>query len=191
MYISDFNNGLMREPAILSMFTKDFYVSPIGYEEGNTSNAGSSVSLEKGGSTEFNGVKINFDEFDIAPETMQAMQQGKDFEMGAKLTAEFKGVKKQFELKRKSIGGNVEFTSESLKDFNLDVRLVNLAAGKIDLSLTSLEGEKIQQVEEKKEVLTVTASIKPFINFVWTGVAVMVIGFFVAVARRLKESLVN
>ena len=74
---------------------------------------------------------------------------------------------------------------------NLDVRLVNLAAGKIDLSLTSLEVEKIQQVEEKKEVLTVTASVKPFINFVWTGVAVMVIGFFVAVARRLKESLVN
>jgi cytochrome c-type biogenesis protein CcmF len=191
MYISDFNNGLMREPAILSMFTKDFYVSPLGYEEGGTHDNGSAVSLEKGGSTEFNKVKITFDEFDIAPETMQAMQQGKDFEMGAKLTAEYNGIKKQFELKRKSIGGKIEFTSESLKDFNLNIKLVNLIAGKVDLSFTPIENEKVQQAVEKKEVLTITASVKPFINFVWAGVGIMVLGFFVAVARRLKESLVS
>jgi cytochrome c-type biogenesis protein CcmF len=189
MYVSDFNNGLMREPAILTMLTKDIYVSPIGYEEGNTNTDGSSVSLEKGKTIEFNGVKITFDEFDIAPETMMAMQQGEDFEMGARLTAEFKGIKKQFELKRKSISGKVEFTSEHLKDFNVVVRLVNLSASNIDLSFSSSDGEKSKQGEEKKEVLSVTASVKPFINFVWSGVAVMVLGFFISVARRLKESL--
>src|SRR4030067_2075658 len=85
MYISEFNNGLMREPAILTTFTKDIYVSPLGYEEGDRrAQDGSVFQLEKGGSVEFNGVKIIFTEFDISPETMQAMQQGKDFEMGAK-----------------------------------------------------------------------------------------------------------
>jgi len=41
----------------------------------------------------------------------------------------------------------------------------------------------------KQEVLSVTASIKPYISLVWIGVIIMVLGFFVAVARRLKESL--
>lgn len=41
----------------------------------------------------------------------------------------------------------------------------------------------------KEEMLSVTAAIKPYISLVWIGVIVMVLGFFVAVARRLKESL--
>jgi len=38
------------------------------------------------------------------------------------------------------------------------------------------------------EVLSVSASIKPFVSLVWAGVAIMVIGFFIAMTRRLKES---
>jgi cytochrome c-type biogenesis protein CcmF len=192
MYISEFNNGLMREPAILTTFTKDIYVSPLGYDEGDgQAQDGSVFQLEKGGSVEFNGVKITFNEFDISPETMQAMQQGKDFEMGAKFVAEMKGIRKEFELKRKSIGGKIEFTSESIKDLNLKVELLNLLAGKIDFTLSTLDGIQTQKVEEKKEILSVSASVKPFINFVWIGVLIMVVGFFVSVARRLKESLVK
>jgi cytochrome c-type biogenesis protein CcmF len=61
----------------------------------------------------------------------------------------------------------------------------------IEVVVSSLN-ENQQQVAEqsKEEVLTVSASIKPFISLVWIGVIVMVLGFFVAVARRLKESLV-
>jgi len=183
----------MREPAILTTFTKDIYVSPIGYEEGGDghNHDGSVVQLQKGGSTEFNRVKITFNEFDISPETMQAMQEGKDFEMGAKLAAEKDGVKKEFELKRKSISGKTEFTSESIKELNIKIDLLNLLAGKIDIALSALDGKQMQEVEEKKEILSVTASVKPFINFVWIGVAVMVFGFFVSVAKRLPESFVK
>jgi len=103
MYISEFNNGLMREPAILNLWTKDFYVSPIGYDEGTktTHNHGQESNLEKGNSTELNGAKISFDRFDMPAETMQAMQEGKDFQMGAILTLEFHGKKESFELLRK------------------------------------------------------------------------------------------
>jgi cytochrome c biogenesis factor len=194
MYISDFNNGLMREPAILTTFTRDIYLSPLGYEEGGDdghNHDGSVLQLEKGGSTVWNGVTLTFKEFDISAETMQAMQQGQDFEMGAVLTAEKDGVQKEFELKRKSIGGKLEFTSESFKDLNLKVELLNLQAGKIDIALSSLDGSGIKTIEEKKEVLSVSASIKPFINFVWIGVAVMVIGFFVSMVRRLPESFIK
>jgi cytochrome c-type biogenesis protein CcmF len=193
MYISEFNNGLMREPAILTTFTKDIYVSPLGYEEGGEdhSHDGSAFQLEKGDSTQFNGVNITFIEFDISAETMQAMQAGEDFEMGSVLTAEKDGVSKEFELKRKSIGGKIEFTSESFPDLNLKVDLLNLQAGKIDIALSTLDNKQIEKNVEKKEILSVSASIKPFINFVWIGVAVMVIGFFVSVARRLPESFIK
>ena len=192
MYISEFNNGLMREPAILTTFTKDIYVSPLGYEEGDGhANDGSVFQLEKGSSTEFNGVNIAFTEFNISAETMQAMQAGYDFEMGAKLVAEKNVIRKEFELKRKSINGKIEFTSESIKDLNLKIELLNLQAGKIDIALSTLDGSQTEKVKEKKEILSVSASIKPFINFVWIGVAIMVIGFFVSVARRLKESLIK
>jgi cytochrome c-type biogenesis protein CcmF len=193
MYISDFNNGLMREPAILTTFTKDIYLSPLGYEEGGDghNHDGSVFQLEKGGSTQFNGVNIVFTDFDISPETMQAMQEGKDFEMGAKLTAEKDGVSKEFELKRQSISGKISFTSESFQELNLKVDLLNLVAGKIDIALSTLDGSQTHSVDEKKETLSVSASIKPFINFVWIGVAVMVIGFFVSMVRRLPESFIK
>ena len=34
MYVSSMNNSLMREPAIWNMLTKDFYVTPLSYEDG-------------------------------------------------------------------------------------------------------------------------------------------------------------
>lgn len=192
MYISDFNNGLMREPAILTMLTRDLYLSPLGYEEGDGhSHDGSSVHLEKGSSTEFSGVKLTFEEFKMPADAMQLMSEGKDFEIGATIIAEFKGERKQFELKRKIVQGKTEFTSESIKDFNLKVELLNLTAGSIDISLSTLDGQEQISHQEGKEILTVSASIKPFVNLVWIGVAVMVFGFFVSVGRRLKESLVK
>ncbi len=192
MYISDFNNGLMREPAILNLWTKDFYVSPLGYDEGtNTShNHGQVIDLEKGGVTEYNGAKISFDRFDMPAETIQAMQEGKDFQMGAVLSLEFKGKKESFELFRRSVSGQVQFTDYTSQDAGVKIQLSNLTAGKIQLSVSNLSESSNENVQQTpREVLSITASIKPFINLVWAGVVIMVVGFFVSVSRRLRESL--
>jgi cytochrome c biogenesis factor len=39
-----------------------------------------------------------------------------------------------------------------------------------------------------KDVLIVEASIKPFINLVWSGVLVLLLGFVVTIVRRAKEA---
>jgi cytochrome c-type biogenesis protein CcmF len=187
MYISDFNNGLMREPAILNLVTKDLYVSPLGYEEDDGSK-GDAVSMHKGDSKDFNNVKITFDEFNFPPEAMTAMRAGKDFQIGVNLTAESNGKKQSVNLEMISKGGQKTFTSFDLKDNNLKITLLNLDASKVDLAFSNLDGsDKVQK--KSMEVLTVTASIKPFINFVWIGVLIMVCGFVISVTRRLKESL--
>jgi cytochrome c biogenesis factor len=40
-----------------------------------------------------------------------------------------------------------------------------------------------------KEFFVVDASVKPFINLVWSGVILLVAGFFVAIFRHLGESV--
>lgn len=193
MYIAEYNNSLVREPAILNLLSKDVYVAPLGYDEGteqrSTSN-GESVKLEKGKEVDVQGVRLSFDKFDISAETMTAMQEGRDFQMGAVLTLESNGKVEEFELFRKSTGGEIQFTDYTSKNSGLKIQLLNLTAQMIEVAVTSPDASQQPEVQKtKQEVLTVTASIKPYISLVWIGVIVMVVGFFVAVARRLKESL--
>jgi len=194
MYRSDFNNSIVREPAILTLLTKDIYFSPLGYDPGGeTQNQHSHnhVSLEKGKSTEFDGATISFIRFNMAPETMQLMSEGKDFQMGAVLEVEKDGNKTEVELLRKQTDGNVKFTSFESEDMNLKINLENLSASVIEIALSSLDGT--ENTDENtptvgNEVLSVTASIKPFVSLVWVGVLIMVFGFFIAMTRRLKDS---
>lgn len=191
MYIAEYNNSLMREPAILNLFSKDVYLAPLGYEEGGDDHShGDVVKLKKGVTTEYQNIKITFNKFDILPETMQLMQEGKDFQMGAMLTLEANGKKEEFELLRKSVSGQAVFTEYSSENAGLKLQLNNLTAEMIEVLINPINDTQDHSMEKpKEEVLFITASIKPYISLVWTGVVVMVLGFFIAVARRLKESL--
>jgi len=193
MYMSDYNNSLMREPAILNLFSKDIYLAPLGYDEGTNSDTdphSEVVKLQKGVTTEYQGSKISFDKFNISSETMADMQAGKDFQMGAILTLEANGKKEEFELLRKSVSGEVIFTEHTSENAGIKIQLTNLTAEIIEVSINPINDTHDHSMDKpKEEVLTVTAAIKPYISLVWIGVIVMVLGFFVAVARRLKESL--
>lgn len=191
MYIAEYNNSLMREPSILVMPTKDIYIAPLGYDEGGNQKQSSSLSIPKGSSAEYNGIKITFTKFNMSPDVMKAMQEGKDFQIGADITIEGNGIKEEVELLRKQSGSNVEFTSYESKKLNLKLQLVNLSANGIELIPSALDSKPETNVQPKQEVLTVNASIKPFVSLVWIGVLVMVLGFFVAVSRRLKDSLIS
>jgi cytochrome c-type biogenesis protein CcmF len=193
MYISDYNNSLIREPAILNLFSKDVYLAPLGYDEGK--NAGTEphtevIKFQKGVTTEYQGSKITFDKFNMSPETMQLMQEEKDFQIGAVLTLEANGKKEVFELLRKSVSGEAVFTEYISENSGLKLQLASLTAELIEVSISPLNDTHDHSMDKpKEEMLSVTAAIKPYISLVWIGVIVMVLGFFVAVARRLKESL--
>ncbi len=180
MYVSDFNNSLMRIPAILTLPTQDLYISPLGYDEAKHthSDEGTTVSLQKGISTEFNGVNIFFTKFHLGEGTMAAMQEGRDFQMGAVLTIEKDGSVEEIELLRKQISGKIEFTSFASAEFDIKIKLVKLTANNVEIALSKMAEGVDDKTSPKQEVLYISASIKPFISFVWIGVAVMVVGFF-------------
>jgi len=192
MYVAEFNNSLMREPDILNMVTKDFYVSPLGYNEGGQQhNHGEEFTIQKGNSIDYNGASITFNEFEFPQEAMSSMMSGGAFQIGAKMTVNYDGKSYDIKPLMKSEGGQRNYIPAEVPEANLKVELTNLdASGTVVVSLSSLDGSQSQSTTVAKETLSVEASIKPFINLVWAGVLVMVFGFVISVVRRTKESQV-
>jgi len=192
MFMSDFNNSLMREPDILNKYTRDFYVSPVSYDDGGASTSSSKdshITLSKGDTHIFNDAKISFTSFDFPPEAMAAMQSGGDFYIGAVLDIEYDGKNYTVEPKMINSGGERTFEDAQIEEANLKIEMHNLdASGKVDLQFSSIDGTVTTEQKNSKETLWIEASIKPFINFVWLGVILVVVGFFIAVIRRTRES---
>ena len=191
MYISDFNNGLMREPDILTLPTKDFYISPLSYDQGTGENSeGQSLSLELGSQSDFDNATISYQSF-IKPD-MSAMTTGGSIKMGAVIVVQKDGKTYTDSTVMQGSAGNFDFVAAQFNDANIKVQVQKIdPTTKQAVFIVSNIVNKTQVTTQPKEVLTITASIKPFISFVWIGVLVMFIGFFVSVARRLKESLIG
>jgi len=191
MYIAEFNNSLMREPDILSMFSKDYYISPVSFlDASEQQQGGSQVTIRKGEMYEFNGAQINFTSFNFPEHSMNSMMSGSEFKIGANLEITFEGKKYNAEPVMKVVGGERTFLHAEVKKANLKIEMTSLdAAGKISVVLSPLDGSS-GSTEMPKEIFTVEANIEPFISLVWLGVLVMVLGFIISIIRRSKESVV-
>ena len=188
MYRSDFNNSIVREPAILSLLTRDIYLSPLGYDEGGMNNTiGDKDTLSLGSEIEYEGMKIKYEEF-IKPD-MAAMMSGGDVEMGTKLIVTKDGKDYEISPLIKIKSGQFEYVPAEIADANLKVEVNKIEQSNrnavLILSKINDDGATSNQ---SNEILSVTASIKPFVNLVWAGVLIMVVGFFISMTRRLKES---
>lgn len=190
MYRSDFNNSIVREPAILSLLTKDIYLSPLGYDEGGVDHtSGHKVTLSPGSEIDYEGIKLKYEEF-IKPD-MAAMMSGGDVEMGTKLIVTKDGKDYEISPLIKIKSGQFEYTPAEIEEANLKVEVSKIEQSNhnADLIISKINGDNTTP-NQSNEILSVTASIKPFVNLVWAGVVIMVVGFFISMARRLKESRV-
>lgn len=191
MYISDFNNGLMREPDILTGLFKDIYVSPLGYDDGTQQKpqAGSEVNINLNEETRLFNAKIKYAEF-IKPD-MAVMQSGGDFTMGAKITVDDGKKSVTQDIVMEKHANDVHFPPVDYPELNLRINLVKIdpISKNAVLNITQITSTVQEATIQPKEILSITASVKPFVNLVWLGVAVLVLGFFVSAARRLKETL--
>jgi cytochrome c-type biogenesis protein CcmF len=120
---------------------------------------------------------------------MSAMMSGGDVEMGTKLLLSKDGKEYEISPLIKIKSGQFEYTPAEVKGANLriEVRKIDQSNKDAELIISKINNEN-NTANQSNEVLSVTASIKPFVNLVWAGVAIMVIGFFIAMTRRLKES---
>ncbi len=190
MFYSDFNQGLMRNPDILQTLTKDFYISPISYDDGSESaQSGTTHQIKKGESVKSGESEIKFIDFDFDETSRNNMMAGGEITIGAKL--EIKNYGKTFTATPKyTIRDEQRIdTPAEIKEANLSIRLISLSAdnGSITISASPF-GSSPNSNTVRQEILAVSASIKPFINLVWGGTIIMVIGFIISIVRRSRES---
>jgi len=195
MYVSDFNQSLMRDPDLLNLITKDLYLSPVSYEDAKEANGGEhnhQTTLIKGEPFEFHGSNITFTKFNFPQDAMNSMQSGADFFIGAVIEILHDGKTYTIEPKMKSSSGVKTFEDAVVEGTNLKIELKNLdASGKIEVVINELSktDEPTKEVQVAKGAsLWVDISVKPFINLIWAGTLTIVLGFFISMVRRTKEA---
>jgi cytochrome c-type biogenesis protein CcmF len=190
MFIADFNNSLMREPDILVGLTKDFYVAPVSYSDSQENQQGTPATMKAGDKITHEGKEITFNKF-ILPKDMSAMQNGGKFRIGVNMTVSYQGKSYDVEPYMENEGQGPTYFPAEIKDadFKISITAMNATNAEVSLLLSSISKQQSASTIPK-EILTIDASIKPFISLVWIGVLTMVAGFIIASFRRSKESLV-
>jgi cytochrome c-type biogenesis protein CcmF len=112
--------------------------------------------------------------------------------MGTNLVVTKNGKTYNVEPVLKKTGRDFIYVPVEIQEANLKIQLkkIDPTTQTAEYIVGKLKGDTTQ-TKAPKEVLTVAASVKPFISLVWGGILVMVVGFFVAVSRRLRESLIK
>jgi cytochrome c-type biogenesis protein CcmF len=185
------NQGMMRNPDIESFFTYDIYVSPIGLEE-NKIDASGNIVLQKQESVTVGNAKVTFTDFDMSGHTATGTTGG--MKVGVKLTIT-KGTAeetivpyviygekepKYFSAESKLLGGQVQL---------LSMNIGGMGDGKSSIVLSMFHAESIPH-SAAKEVLTVEASVKPFISLVWIGTLLLLTGLVLSILKRRKADTV-
>ncbi len=205
------NYDIFSHPALLgfigkNMLTRDLYLSPQALEEegGNepqVSQYGISVPLNLNGPVKLGRYTLTFKGFHVADDQQQAMVAGQAFELGSTIdlaTTDGK-VEEITPTNKISPGGQGQLntvTTKSGDQFTITDMHVDDKTKEASVMIGYLPSKNspdasllmhASQPQEKKQVLVLEATIKPFINLVWSGVIVMIIGFIVTWRRRRED----
>jgi cytochrome c-type biogenesis protein CcmF len=180
LYWSEYNQAMMRKPAIKRKLTEDIYFAPLEYNQKEYIFS-EPFSLSRGEEKEIEGYKIKFLSFDMMPH-----QQGGEFRVGAVLEVNHQGQKATATpaiiFKEQNQTTQIE---AQLPDDNL-IFLEKVMADQKMVVLSIAQREK-----ESGEILVLEVSRKPLINLLWLGMIVIMAGLFLTTWRRSKEAKNN
>jgi cytochrome c-type biogenesis protein CcmF len=195
MYYTAYNDGLMRNPDIANLYTKDFYLAPLSLEQKNDSVAGmQNVELKRGETKMIGTLRITFVDFDFPDMQKGAMLEGKEVRIGAKLLVREGSRKEEPVTPAKIIKGG-EQRDETVKIGNsYEIMIAGLHPdrearenSRVEIGVKDLQAAS-REPASQGDVLMAEASVKPFINLVWSGVIIVIVGFLVTIVRRGQEA---
>ncbi|HTY01147.1 MAG TPA: cytochrome c biogenesis protein CcsA [Bacteroidota bacterium] len=199
MYYSKYNDGLMRNPDIRNLYSHDFYLAPLSLEQpSSVTNAGvTTTTLKLGEEKAIGSIKVKFVDFDFPENQREAMLEGQDVQIGARLMVTGKGTGPEQIVPKKTIKkGQMDdepATYENAYEFALGQLRPdqdNRENSTIELSIKDLAVSRAaeQAAAGQGDILVVEATVKPFINLVWSGLIILLVGFCVTIYRRFQES---
>jgi cytochrome c-type biogenesis protein CcmF len=195
MYYSEYTKGLMRNPDIANLITRDFYVAPLSLEQDSGTGKIEKSLFKKGQKRKVGDLEVTFLGFDFPVMEKAAMMEGKDVRIAAKLEIKEYGKRGVIVTPVMSISGGqtqakparfadrYEFSIVGMKPDRESQENSTVEVGMVDLKQASDLGASGQG-----DIFVVEASVKPYINLVWSGVIVLLVGFLVTIVRRTQEA---
>ena len=181
--------GIMRNPDIVSHLTSDFYLSPMSLEPPEEGAAPLEFDLQKGQMREVDGVAVTFAGFVMGGHMGEGMSQ-KEAEagVGASLLIQ-KGDQTEAISPRlipAAEGPHHPGVPSRLLGGDVQLLAMNISMGEGPSTIT-IGVARAGEHASKPDVLIGEASIKPFISLVWTGTVLMMIGFALAIVKRWRD----
>ncbi|HAX49174.1 MAG TPA: cytochrome c-type biogenesis CcmF C-terminal domain-containing protein [Ignavibacteria bacterium] len=189
MYYSEYSEGIMKNPDIANLVTRDLYLSPMALEEPGQFTPNDMHSFKKGEEKDINGMKVKFVDFDRTKFNRDEMESGKLNVMGAEFEVTIDGKTEKIiaEQEISNNGANplpVKPAGNDKYTFYFTKMSVETEA---TVELAVIDEEKMEHSHGAPETLILTASVKPFINLVWGGTIIMVIGFYLSLLTRHRR----
>jgi cytochrome c-type biogenesis protein CcmF len=178
--------SLIRNPDVVNLMTKDFYVSPLSLEAGSNGHTEDLVTVTEAAPVEAGGMRFHYNGYAIEKGTLSA---------SVEVTKDGKTDRVKLLMKNMA-SDNIEFVPAAVHN-NIVLTISSLNPNPGDKNLSSItiriDGLHDHSMEESSSVdtLIIEASIKPYINLVWMGTFILIIGFIITIVRRWEESLQN
>jgi cytochrome c-type biogenesis protein CcmF len=144
------------------------------------------LNLKKGEEKEIHGMRVKFVNFDMSKFDRESIQEGKDNIMGAELEVTKDGKTQKVIVEQKITSSGTENIPSKISDYdNYTYYLLHMSVSGESVVDVAVVDDSIPK-SDAPETLVLTASIKPFINLVWGGTIIMVLGFFASLLRRYR-----
>jgi cytochrome c-type biogenesis protein CcmF len=196
MYQSDFNNSLIRNPDIVNRLTFDFYLAPLGLDTKEIAGvAGSTHTLNRGRATTVEDYTITFVGFDFDSDA-HMMGSSNEMVIGVDLDVTRDGVTERVVPEVVNRRGEMDFRPAMTSDAKLQFNVISIKPDQANPERSSVTVEILKGGTQlttsgpakTQDVLVVEASIQPFINLVWLGTVVAMIGLIITIVRRAREA---
>ncbi|MCX6163741.1 MAG: cytochrome c biogenesis protein CcsA [Ignavibacteriae bacterium] len=198
MYYSRFSQGIMKNPDIANFTNKDLYISPMSFDEPQFFSKDQLFDFKKGDKKKIGNLEIEFVDFDFGNIQMggKEMMSG-NYTLGATLNVSDGKNKETISPKLHAANGEQDYVKVQMKnnpDFDfyfVNMKLLDEEQGGSLASIAVVDLKDPSKNVRKEETLVASIAIKPFIWVLWTGVVILVLGFFLSVYRRRKELFIK
>ncbi len=186
-YWSDYSQAYMVAPSVVNAPAEDLYISPIQIipPNGGGQSNGDQITLKKGETVTYNDKRFHFHGYDMGD---HAMSGGSIYIAAIIDVLSAEGEKIETVKPAISVRGNkrenhsVNLTASGE---NVSIQGINVDTGTLALHIS--EPASGDQPFANREILAAEVSIKPFINLLWLGTVVMILGFITAIVNRAKK----
>jgi len=175
--------GLVRNPYIKKFIFYDLYISPEELKERALSDSDRTVTLTRGQIAQIEGCEMKFIEFDAG-----SHMEGSALSIGAVVEVKLPdGDTLKIEPRYKISGDNrVELEPAFIQGLNKNAFLLKLNADE-GMVLLGITDKANPDGFSPKNALIVEVTRKPFINLVWLGLVLIILGSGFSAYRRIKE----